>query len=191
VLRYVGGSISPEMEFPKLLWLKRILPSTYRSQVISSTLRIIFRFVPPDRRRFDVHGRFANGIISPMNSAGSGAYFERIGLRRCCFGKLHQNRKGYRRARHRRWARALTKSAAGDFGLLEGTPVGASLIDAHAGGVGTIGGRQMSREPVDVCPPHCLHHGNLGCIIATTPEPSLRPGRVGSPYYSGMVLDSG
>src|SRR5258708_39083036 len=42
----------------------------------------------------------------------------------------------------------LTNSAARDFGLLEATPVGAPLIDAHAGGVGTIVGPGSSGGPV-------------------------------------------
>src|ERR1700694_2872555 len=45
VLRYVGGSISPQMEIPKLLWLKRDLPSTYHSAghlfVLSGPLLIV------------------------------------------------------------------------------------------------------------------------------------------------------
>jgi D-ribulokinase len=80
----------------------------------------------------------------------------------------------------------LNKSAAHDFGLLEGTPVGASLIDAHAGGVGTIGGRDKSGEPVDVCRRLAYIMGTSACIMATTSEPRFVPG-VWGPYYSGMV----
>ena len=80
----------------------------------------------------------------------------------------------------------MTGSAARDFGLLEGTPVGASLIDAHAGGVGTIGGRGKSDEPVDVCRRLAYIMGTSACIMATTSEPCFVPG-VWGPYYSGMV----
>src|SRR3979411_1113735 len=80
VLRYVGGSISTEMEIPKLLWVKRHLPSSYHSaghffdladylsfRAAGSTVRSIctlackWNFLAHERR-------------------WSGSYFERIGL---------------------------------------------------------------------------------------------------------------
>ena len=54
---------------------------------------------------------------------------------------LRAHRRGGRRPRHRRSAHGLTEAAAADLGLAPGTPVAAGLIDAHAGGVGTVGAR--------------------------------------------------
>src|SRR6201999_435978 len=72
-------------------------------------------------------------------------------------------------------------------GLSPGTPVGASLIDAHAGGIGAIGGRDASGG-ADVCDRLAYIMGTSACIMATTKEPCFVPG-VWGPYYSGMVPD--
>ena len=41
----------------------------------------------------------------------------------------------------RRLASGLTAAAATELGLQQGTPVAAGMIDAHAGGIGTVGAR--------------------------------------------------
>jgi len=185
VLRYVGGSISPEMEIPKLLWLKRHLPSSYRSaghffdladylsfRATGSTVRSIctlackWNFLAHERR-------------------WSNSYFESVGL-----GDLASD--SYAKIGNEIVApgtplgAGLNKSAAHDLGLREGTPVGASLIDAHAGGVGTIGGREKPGDSVDICRRLAYIMGTSACIMATTSEPRFVPG-VWGPYYSGMV----
>jgi len=185
VLRYVGGSISPEMEIPKLLWLKRYLPSTYRSaghffdladylsfRATGSTVRSIctlackWNFLAHERRWSESYlERIGVGDLASENYAKIGKEIVAPGTP---------------------LGAGLTKSAARVFGLLEGTPVGASLIDAHAGGVGTIGGRGKSGEPVDVCRRLAYIMGTSACIMATTSEPCFVPG-VWGPYYSGMV----
>ena len=185
VLRYVGGSISPEMEIPKLLWLKRYLPSTYHAaghffdladylsfRATGSTLRSIctlackWNYLAHERR-------------------WSNSYFERIGL-----GDLASDSRAKIGneivAPGTPLGVGLTGSAAHDLGLLQGTPVGASLIDAHAGGVGTIGGREASGAAVDVCRRLAYIMGTSACIMATTSVPRFVPG-VWGPYYSGMV----
>src|SRR6267143_5427356 len=185
VLRYVGGSISPEMEIPKLLWLKRHLPSTYNSAGHFFDLA--------DYLSFRATGSTARSICTlackwnflAHERRWSGSYFERVGL-----GDLASNK--YAKIGNEIVApgtplgAGLTESAARDFGLREGTPVGASLIDAHAGGVGTIGGREKPGDSVDVCRRLAYIMGTSACIMATTSEPRFVPG-VWGPYYSGMV----
>jgi len=185
VLRYVGGSISPEMEIPKLLWLKRNLPSTYRSagHFLDLADYLSFRATGSTVRSMCTLACKWNYLAHEQRWSES--YFKRIGL-----GDLASDR--YARIGREIVAPGtplgdgLTKSAAHDFGLLEGTPVGASLIDAHAGGVGTIGAGGKSGEPVDVCRRLAYIMGTSACIMATTSTACYVPG-VWGPYYSGMV----
>jgi len=185
VLRYVGGSISPEMEIPKLLWLKRYLPSTYQAAGHFFDLAdyLSFRATGSTARSMCTLACKWNYLAHERRWSDS--YLECIGL-----GDLAADK--YARigseivAAGTPLGAGLTKSAASDFSLLEGTPVGASLIDAHAGGVGTIGGQGKSGEEVDVCRRLAYIMGTSACIMATTREPCFVPG-VWGPYHSGMV----
>jgi len=185
VLRYVGGSISPEMELPKLLWLKQHLPSTYHSAGHFFDLA--------DYLSFRATGSAARSMCTVAckwnflahEQRWSCSYFERIGLGDLASDKYARIGKEIV-APGTPLGAGLTKFSARDLGLLEGTPVGASLIDAHAGGVGTIGGGGKSGEPVDVCRRLAYIMGTSACIMATTSAPCFVPG-VWGPYYSGMV----
>jgi len=185
VLRYVGGSISPEMEVPKLLWLKRRL-----------------------RRSFDAAGHFfdladflswrATGSLQRSmctvtckwnflahEKRWSAPYFQRVGLED--FVAENYARIGTDIiAPGSPVGVGLTQQAAHELGLRPGTPVGASLIDAHAGGIGAIGGRLEPGSPVNVCDRLAYIMGTSACIMATTVDPCFVPG-VWGPYYSGMV----
>ena len=76
-------------------------------------------------------------------------------------------------------ARGLTAQAAVDLGLRAGTPVAAGLIDAHAGGVGTVGamGDDATENMAYV-------FGTSSCTMTTTAQPQFVPG-VWGPYYLG------
>jgi D-ribulokinase len=185
VLRYVGGSISPEMEIPKLLWLKRHLPSTYDGAGHFFDLA--------DFLSFKATGSVARSMCTltckwnflAHEGRWSRRYLDRVGLGDLALGDYARIGQQIA-APGTALGTGLSASAAQEFGLLEGTPVGASLIDAHAGGVGTIGGRTKSGGPVDVCHRLAYIMGTSACIMATTAEPCFVPG-VWGPYYSGMV----
>ncbi|WP_156387033.1 MULTISPECIES: FGGY-family carbohydrate kinase [unclassified Rhizobium] len=179
VLRYVGGIISPEMETPKLLWLKENRPQvfdaawqffdladflTWRStgDLARSTCTVTCKWTYlAHEKRWDpsyFHG-IGLGVLADED-------FARIGQRVVEPGTPLGN--------------GLTERAAAELGLAVGTPVAAGMIDAHAGGIGTVG--------VDGPPENNLGYvfGTSSCTMTTTREPVFVPG-VWGPYFSAMV----
>jgi D-ribulokinase len=185
VLRYVGGSISPEMEMPKLLWLKRHLRASFD--------RAGHFFDLADYLSFRATGSLTRSMCTVTckwnflahEKRWSAPYFQRIGLDEF-------SAEGYARIGTdivppgTPLGAGLSAEAAKELGLRAGTPVGASLIDAHAGGIGAIGGRLAEDASVNVCDRLAYIMGTSACIMATTSEPCFVPG-VWGPYYSGMV----
>jgi D-ribulokinase len=185
VLRYVGGSISPEMEMPKLRWLKRHLRANFEAAEHFFDLA--------DFLSYRATGSLARSMCTVTckwnflahEKRWSTAYFERIGLEE--FSTEQHARIGTDIVPPgTRLGAGLTAAAAKELGLRPGTPVGASLIDAHAGGIGAIGGRMATDASVNVCDRLAYIMGTSACIMATTSEPRFVPG-VWGPYYSGMA----
>ena len=179
VLKYVGGRISPEMETPKLMWLLENKPEvfaeawqfldltdflTWRASgdLARSTCTVTCKWTYlAHEQRWDASYFRAIGLGALADEA-----FERIGSRVVAPGTA--------------LGAGLTATAAADLGLREGTAVATGVIDAHAGGIGTVG--------VDGDPFASLAYvfGTSSCTMTSTREPVFVPG-VWGPYFSAMV----
>ena len=180
VLRYVGGVISPEMQAPKLLWLKERNPDSYASawQFLDLTDFLTWRAT----------GSLARSICTvtckwtyvEKDGGWSGGFFGDIGL-----GDLAED--GFARIGTEivdagtALGAGLTQAAAADMGLPVGTRVAAGLIDAHAGGIGTVGAPGAAPEER-----MAYVFGTSSCTMTTTRDPVFVPG-VWGPYFSAMV----
>jgi D-ribulokinase len=185
VLRYVGGKISPEMEMPKLLWLKRHMFREFGRGAHFLDLA--------DFLTFRATGSLARSSCTVTckwtylahENRWDDAFLAGIGLPELAVDR-HRRIGEEIVAPGTALAAGLTREAAADLGLRPGTPVGAGLIDAHAGGVGTLGGRNHDGTPADPLRRLGYIMGTSSCIMATTLEPVFVPG-VWGPYLSAMV----
>ncbi|KYK43319.1 ribulokinase [Bradyrhizobium liaoningense] len=185
VLRYVGGSISPEMEMPKLLWLKRHLRASFDGAGHFFDLADYLTWRATGALQRSTCTVTCKWNYLAHDGGWSAPFFRRIGL--SDFVAENYARIGTEIvAPGTRLGAGLTPAAAAELGLTPGTPVGAALIDAHAGGVGAIGGRDGAGGAGDVSDRLAYIMGTSACIMATTKEPCFVPG-VWGPYYSGMV----
>ena len=181
VLEYVGGAISPEMQTPKLRWLKRELPRTWQ--------RTCHWLDLPDFLTWRATGSTARSLCSTVckwtylghEARWDASYFHEIGL-----GDLAEDRFARLGTDIRSPGECIgvlsTRSAA-ELGLEAGTPVGVSLIDAHAGALGTIGGAgsdiPMDRRMAVIA-------GTSACHLALVAE-GQRVRGVWGPYHGALL----
>jgi FGGY-family pentulose kinase len=195
VLRYVGGTISPEMQTPKLAWLKANAPDSWQrtARFLDLPDFLSYRATGADVRSLCTtvcKWTYVAGPDGGEGAAGSDgwqrSYFEAIGL-----GDLASEgfvRIGTRVRPMGERAGLLRDAAARELGLAPGTPVAVSIIDAHAGGVGTIGAALDGRAPDDAALEARLSliGGTSSCHMALARTSRFVPG-VWGPYWSAMV----
>ncbi len=188
VLRYVGGAVSPEMQTPKLLWLKENLPDSWR--------RARAFFDLPDFLAYRATGEDVRSLCTTVckwtylgHPGGAGfdpGFFRAAGL-----GELAD--EGFARVGRRvrppgERAGALLPKAAAELGLAPGTPVAVAIIDAHAGALGLLGIALDGRAPT----PESLEErvalvgGTSTCHLAVSRAPIFVAG-VWGPYFSALV----
>ncbi|WP_156417809.1 FGGY-family carbohydrate kinase [Aureimonas sp. AU4] len=176
VLRYVGGRISPEMETPKLLWLKENRPDTFHKAAHFFDLADFLSWRATGSPERSVCTLTCKWTYLAHEGRWDESYFRRIGLEELAdedFRRIGQRVLDVARP----VGAGLSEAAAAELGLRAGTPVGAPLIDAHAGGVGTVAG-----SGADLA----LIMGTSACAMATTADARF-VGGVWGPYYGAML----
>lgn len=179
VLQYVGGKISPEMETPKIAWLKE-----HRREIYDQAWQF---FDLADYLTWRATGDLARSICTVTckwtylahEKRWDDSYFRTIGLEELAdehFARIGQHivEPGTP------CGQGLLAEAAKEMGLPVGTPIAVGMIDAHAGGIGTVGVNAGATS-------HLAYvFGTSSCTMATTQDPIFVPG-VWGPYYSAMV----
>uniref|UniRef100_A0A3P9KMZ9 FGGY carbohydrate kinase domain-containing protein n=1 Tax=Oryzias latipes TaxID=8090 RepID=A0A3P9KMZ9_ORYLA len=189
VLRRVGGVMSQEMQPPKLLWLKENLKESCWDKAAHF-------FDLPDFLSWKATGLLTRSLCTLVckwtycpPDGWDATFWTSIGLEELLennFSKIGSETSPPGSS----LGKGLTMEAAADLGLNPGTAVGASLIDAHAGGLGVIGadvkGFSLPCEHRSISSRMAMICGTSTCHMAISETPRFVPG-VWGPYLSAMV----
>jgi D-ribulokinase len=196
VLRYVGGTISPEMEVPKMLWLSENSPEAFARTAHFFDLAdwLTWRLTGDLTRSLCTVVCKWTFVASPANSSSGwrADFFEQIGL-----GQLTQDgfsRLGGDRVRDmgEPLGAGVTEKTARELGLSPGTPVGVGIIDAHAGGLGVLGTVLPGKDEATGIDSAVLEQrlavisGTSSCHMAASSKELFVDG-IWGPYYSAML----
>ena len=184
VLDQVGGVMSPEMEIPKLMWLKRHLPDAWPryGRLLDLADFLTFRAAGSNERscctvtcKWTYLAHEQPGWRADfLNAMGLDDLFERTAMPERAVSVGTPLGK-------------LTEAAAADLGLTTACEVGAGLIDAHAGALAALG-PYLGKGGADLDRRIGLIAGTSTCHMALSREPRAVPG-VWGPYFSAVAPD--
>jgi FGGY-family pentulose kinase len=178
-LAHVGGVMSPEMQLPKLLWLKQHLPAAWARYGLALDLADFLAWRATGQPAISACTVTCKWAFLNHETAGwQHDLLERIGLGEIVakFGLPQRAQPIGARAG------VLIEAAAAELGLAPGTVVGVGLIDAHAGGLGLLGGV----PPGELDGHLALIAGTSNCHMACSREPRHIAG-IWGPYFGAMI----
>ncbi|MCX8278618.1 FGGY-family carbohydrate kinase [Phyllobacterium sp. 0TCS1.6C] len=183
VLEYLGGAMSPEMQTPKLMWLKRHLPETWDKAGYFFDLADYLSWRASgslERSQCTLTCKWT--YLAHEERGWQPDYLQEIGLDdMVAKGNLPEKASPVGTDVGR-----LTPDAAAALGLTTDCHVGAGLIDAYAGALGVLGGFACDLSQIDR---HlALIAGTSSCLMALSPDPILISGGWG-PYYGVALPD--
>lgn len=178
VLNNVGGTMSPEMELPKLMWIKRNRPDIWSELGFAGDLADYLTYRSSGSTERSVCTLGCKWTYNPDSASWSKKLLTQIGLE----DLLEKGQLPEQAVAVGTGLGALTPKAADDLGLTTNCQVATGLIDAHAGALGTIG--LFSDDRIDSR--LALIAGTSNCHIALSPVRTEVPG-VWGPYGGAVV----
>lgn len=185
VLDFVGGIISPEMQTPKMLWLKQHMPTTWANAGYLFDLPDFLTWRSTQDATRSLCSTVCKWTYLGHEQRWDKSYFKQIGLEDVLehdAAKIGSDVKMMGEP----LGHGLTQRAAGEMGLIAGTAVSVSIIDAHAGTLGTLGATGVSGEVADFNRRIALIGGTSTGHMAMS-RTARFIGGVWGPYYSAIL----
>ncbi|XP_062543115.1 FGGY carbohydrate kinase domain-containing protein [Armigeres subalbatus] len=187
ILNYVGGTVSLEMECPKLLWLKKnMFEQTWTKAGAFYDL--------PDFLTYKATGKLSRSICSAVckwnydaiKASWSTDFLSKIGLHDLTennFSLIGENLNSPGTA----IPGGLSKETAKAMDLLPGTAVATSMIDAHAGALALLGARNPDNKLSEsLTSKMAIICGTSSCHMSITEAPIMAPG-IWGPYKNAII----
>ncbi|MGW9229522.1 FGGY-family carbohydrate kinase [Pseudorhizobium sp. NPDC055634] len=180
VLDYSGGSLSPEMEMPKLLWLKRHLPRSWERAGYFFDLADFMTWRAtgsPARSRCTLTAKW--NFLAHRDEGWQQDFLALAGLE----DLIERGGLPTDTVPAGSVVGQLSPVAAGELGLDTGCRVTSGLIDAYAGAFGVLGGVE---EGAALDRSVALIGGTSSCIVSFAAE--AKPGQsIWGPYYEALL----